>query len=128
LNKLFLLSIVSLPLIFTGCALKSNYNSSFQKNNNLEKDYKIAGTIENHMQQGFFRSTIYNRVVLYIDNKLVVKAPLNDDYTGRIELFYKEKALSLECGKDSMFAQPKCIIFLNNENLGKLEFKPDYMR
>lgn len=128
MNKLFLLSIVLLPLIFTGCALKSNYNSSFQKNNNLEKDFKITGTIENHMQQGFFRSTIYNRVVLYIDNKLVVKAPLNDDYTGRIELFYNEKILSIECGKDNMFAQPKCIIFLDNENLGKLEFRPDYMR
>ena len=64
-------------------------------------------------------------MALYINNKLVVKTVLNKDFSGRTELFYDSKLLILECGKDNIFARPKCIVQLNGENLGTLNFDYD---
>ena len=47
------------------------------------KNYKISGNIKIYSQQGFFRGTIHNIVILYINNKLFIKALLNNDYSGR---------------------------------------------
>ncbi|MBU3015654.1 hypothetical protein KO488_12865 [Poseidonibacter lekithochrous] len=127
MNKLLIPLIITLPLLFTACSSKLNYNSSFKKNVNLEEDYKISGNIELYRNVGFLTETVQNRVILYIDNKLIVKAPLNENFSGRIELFYNKKPLTIECGKDNLFSQPKCNVFLNNQNLGNLEFRPDYL-
>ncbi len=88
-----LVPILLVISLFTGCSYKTNYKSDFNNNSSLNKNYKINGNIENNIQQGFFRSIIHNRVVLYINNKLVIKTPLNDDYSGRTELYYESKPL-----------------------------------
>lgn len=124
-NLVPILLVISL---FTGCSYKTNYKSDFNNNSSLNKNYKINGNIENNIQRGFFRSTIHNRVVLYINNKLVIKTPLNDDYSGRTELYYESKPLIIECRKDNAFTQPKCIILLDGENLGTLNFEYDLKR
>lgn len=105
-----------------------NYRSDFKDNSALEKKHEISGKIETFTQQGFFTSNRQNRVVLYIDNKLVVKSPLNDDLSGRTELYYNSKLLILECGKDNLFAKPKCIVEHGGQNLGTLTFDFDFNR
>lgn len=92
------------------------------------KNYKISGNIKIYSQQGFFRDTIHNIVILYINNKLFIKALLNNDYSGRTELYYESKPLIIECGKDNAFSYPKCIIFLDGENLVTLNCEYDYNR
>jgi PBP1b-binding outer membrane lipoprotein LpoB len=109
-------------LLFGGCSYKMNYKSNFNKNTSINNEYVISGNIENSIDQGAFSSTIRNKVILYINNKLVVKTALNKDFSGRTELFYNSKLLILECGKDSIFSKPKCIIQLDGENLGTLNF------
>ena len=76
----------------------------------------------------FLGGTIHNIVILYINNKLFIKALLNNDYSGRTELYYESKPLIIECGKDNAFSYPKCIIFLDGENLGTVNFEYDYNR
>ena len=119
--------IVSIPmvLLLAGCSYKMNYKSDFKKNTSINEEYVITGNIENSIDQGAFSSTIRNKVILYINNKLVVKTALNKDFSGRTELFYDSKLLILECGKDNIFARPKCIVQLNGENLGTLNFDYD---
>ena len=119
--------IVSVPmvLLLAGCSYKMHYKSDFKKNTSIKDEYVITGNIENSIDQGAFSSTIRNKVILYINNKLVVKTALNKDFSGRTELFYDSKLLILECGKDNIFARPKCIVQLNGENLGTLNFDYD---
>ncbi len=115
-------------VLLTGCTNKLNYKSEFKKNTSLNNEYKINGEIERFTQMGFFSTTIYNRVILYINNKLVIKTALNVDYSGRTELYYDSKPLIIECGKDNAFSQPKCIIYLDGQDLGTLNFEFDFNR
>jgi len=124
-NVAFLLLVM---ILFTGCSNKTNYKSDFRKNTTLNKEYQITGNIETYNETGFFRTTIQNRVILYINNKLVIKTPLNNDLSGRTELYYDSKPLTIECGKDNVFSQPKCIILLDGQNLGTLNFEYDFNR
>lgn len=115
-------------ILFTGCSHKLNFKSSFEKNTSINKEYEITGKLETYSEQGIFLRTLQNRVVLYINNKLVVKSPLNEDYSGRTELYYDSKPLILECGKDNIFSKPKCVVHLDGQNLGMLTFDFDFSR
>lgn len=125
--KVSMLVTISAMLFFTGCSIKQNYNSKFDNNTNSKKEYNISGNLENFIDSGFFSSKSYIRIVIYIDNELIIKAPLNVDYSGNIELSYKDKPLTVECGKDNVFKHPSCIIFIGKEKAGQLNFKPDYL-
>lgn len=120
--------LICMILFITGCSSKMNYKSDFRKNNSLSSEYKITGNIGRSVETGFFSSTIRNVVSLYINNKLVVKTALNDDFSGRTELYFDSKPLIIECGKDNIFSQPKCIILLDGQNLGILDFQFDFNR
>ncbi len=120
--------LICMILFFAGCSSKMNFKSDFRKNNSLNNEYKITGNIERLVETGFFSATIKNVVSLYINNKLVIKTALNDDFSGRTELYFDSKPLIVECGKDNVFSQPKCIILLDGQNLGTLDFQFDFNR
>jgi len=104
-------------LVMTGCVNKYNYRSNSMVDSNQK--YKIDIRVKKIIHQGFFSTDIKNRVILYINDEVVLKGNLERDESGELQGMYENQKLTLECSKDNIFTPLYCIVYLGNKKIGE---------
>ena len=116
--KRLVLCVIALSMLigFSGCAAKYQYHSVILEKGN--SDYKINIKMEKRFKT--LNPKAFNIITVYINNREVLKGPLDESGEGSLEGIFNNKKLELRCTKESIFdLSSKCIIHLGDIRLGK---------
>ena len=115
--------LLSSLLMLSGCASTHHYKSDYDRNSRVAEDYNISGSIDKHINPGFFSGEIKNDLVLYINDELVIKGPLHEDESGELQGIYQAKVVTLDCDKPNFFSSTQCVVHLDKKRIGQLTFE-----
>lgn len=115
--------LLSSMLMLSGCASTQHFNADYDRNSRISDEYDISGSIEKHINPGFFSADIENDLVLYINDELVIKSPLHRDESGELQGIYQSKVVTLDCNKEHIFTTTKCVVHIDKKRIGKLTFE-----
>jgi len=102
----------------SGCATKYNFHSVQTERGSSE--YKVEIKMEKRFKT--LNPTPLNTISIYLNDKEVLKGPLDNTETGSLEGMFDNKRLEVECGRKGIFdIYSRCVVHLGNVRLGKYE-------
>ncbi|WP_417538685.1 hypothetical protein [Marinobacter sp.] len=110
-------------ILLSGCASTMQYTSDYQNNNSSYEHGEVYASLTRTTDPGFFKTTIKNEIEIFIDDELVTKAPLYQDYSGELYFFYQGMPVEVNCVQPHIFTTPECSVQINGKRSGKLAFQ-----
>ena len=107
----------------SGCASTMQYTSDYQNNSSSQEYGAVYANLTRTTDPGFFKTTIKNEIEIFIDDQLVTKAPLYQDYSGELYFFYQGMPVEVDCVQPHIFTTPECAVQINGKRSGKLAFE-----
>ena len=117
-----------LPIAFavaalvSGCASTMQFKSSYQETSQQNEYGEVYANLSHYHEVGFDKN-IKNQIEIFIDDELVAKAPLYEDYSGELYFFYHGMPVAVDCVRPHIFTTPECAVQVNGKRSGKLTFK-----
>jgi len=107
-------------LLFTSCATTHSYKGDELNYKDEQGTYRITATIQTHQNPGLLTTEIRNSLLVYVNNFLVINAPLHNDHSGSLQGIHEGRTILANCSRRGIFSPTECVIHVDNLKVGTL--------